>query len=80
MNASSAAKASRLRASPLMRLGVLVLSTFVVAYLTVISASWLQEPHSPRRAAILATLWVLGIVALTLLIRGYRRISPSKSA
>ena len=61
------------RRSPLLRrFGSVVLGGFVVGYLVVITISWVSAPISPRRLGVLATLWVIGLIAIFLLVRGYR--------
>jgi len=62
----------------MIRVAVFVFTLFIVGNLIVISISWLQESRSPRHVGVLVVLWVLGILALTILMRGYgtgRRIS-----
>jgi hypothetical protein len=67
------------RNSPRLRkFGILVLGTFVVAYLVVITASWAGALASPRRLGILVALWAIGLLALVLLIRGYRQATGGR--
>jgi hypothetical protein len=68
------------RRSPrLRRFGSVALGAFVVGYLVVITASWVGAPISPRRLGLLVTLWVLGLVAVGLLVRGYRQADRGRN-
>jgi hypothetical protein len=54
------------------RAGITVLAALVVIYLAVITYASMDQLASPMRAVMLIVLWVLGLVALTLLARAFR--------
>jgi hypothetical protein len=56
-------------------LGSVTLAFFVVAYLVLITILRLHDLHSLRGAAWVAGLWLLGILAVVVLVRGYCRAS-----
>jgi hypothetical protein len=67
------------RSSPRLRkIGILVLGAFVVGYLVVITSSWAGALVSPRRLSILLALWAIGVLALILLVRGYRQTAGGR--
>jgi len=59
--------------SPLARrLGSAVLAALIIAYLAIITYSFLDQFNSTTNVAILVILWGLGVLALVLLIRSWR--------
>ena len=61
------------RGSPrLRRFGSVVLGGFVIGYLMIITRAWTVGSISPWRLGVLVALWVVGLSAVVLLIRGYR--------
>jgi hypothetical protein len=79
MNADFTSKVGSFRELPLVRrIGIAVLGAMIVAYLATISFSFAGRLQSTRIVVILVLSWGLGIVALTLLVRGYRSFSARK--
>jgi hypothetical protein len=67
------------RSSPRLRkIGIVVLGAFVVGYLVVITSSWSGALVSPRRLSIVLALWAIGVLALILLVRGYRQAAGGR--
>ena len=55
------------------RVGAIVLALFVLGYLIGITYWRLEGPSSQRSLVVLGALWVIGILALVLLARAWRR-------
>ena len=55
------------------RAGVLILSTFIVGYLAVITYLQLSNLARPRSILMVGIVWIIGIIALALLSRAWRR-------
>jgi hypothetical protein len=61
------------------RIGSSALAAFIIAYLAIITYSLSDRLNSARNVAILALLWGLGVLALVLLLRSWRRsVTDSK--
>jgi hypothetical protein len=50
-----------------------MLSALIVLYLVLVTASWKEQMTSPHRLGVLIALWAVGLIALSILVRGYRR-------
>lgn len=60
------------------RAGILVLGLLVTTYLAAVTFSLVDQLNSPRRVAIFFFLWLLGLVALVLLVRAWRHSYPRR--
>jgi hypothetical protein len=58
---------------PARRIGATLLALFVLGHLIVITYWRFEESSSQRWLVMLSALWVLGILALALLARAWRR-------
>ncbi len=74
MSQRTTSKRAPFRGSPLaQRIGLLILGVFIATYMAIITYTMSSQLHSTKRIALFAFLWLIGLVALGLLARAWRR-------
>lgn len=61
----------------LRRIRIAALGLLVVIYLSLITVSYVGQLQSSKRIFILGFLWLLGLVAIALLVRAWRHLTSS---
>jgi uncharacterized membrane protein len=73
MKTDASSRFDKFRWSPLgQRVGSVLLSAFVVAYLAIITYAFSDRLHSTRVVIVFGFLWLLGVAALAILSRPWR--------
>jgi hypothetical protein len=68
-------KLKQVRSSPrARRIGIVLLGTIVAGYLWIVSIASADRLDSPKHVGIFIILWLLGLTALGLLVRGWREV------